>query len=114
MNLEMPVIAFLRPSLDEDDHRADRVRPLNVRDVVALDAVRRSRQIERRRKLGERARRRRLGRFLMREKVAQVLLGVLLHEAQVIGARAALRAQDAHALSFELREPHLDHGTVLG
>ena len=43
---EAPVLARLRLAVDEHDHRADRGRPLDVAHVVALDPLRRARQLE--------------------------------------------------------------------
>ena len=76
--------------------------------------MRRLGQIEGRREFGQCGRRGGFLRFLMREKILEVLLGVLLHQAQVIGALAALRAQDAHALTLRLGQPHFDYRAVVG
>ena len=43
---EAAVLAALRVAIDEHDHRAHRGRPLDVRDVVALDARRQRRQVQ--------------------------------------------------------------------
>ena len=54
---EAAVLAAARPALLEDDHAADRVRALDRRDVVALDAQRRRAQPKRAGKLVERGER---------------------------------------------------------
>ena len=55
--------------------------------------MRRLGQFERVGKIGERACLRRFLHFLMRQERFEILLGVLLHQAHVFGARAALRPQ---------------------
>src|ERR1700760_398916 len=46
-DLEAPVVGLLRRAALEDDHRRDRLRPAEVRDVEALDADRRRIEAER-------------------------------------------------------------------
>ena len=114
LDVEVPIVALLRPAFDEHDHRGDRIRSLDVRDVVALDPVRRVGQVERRRELGERRGRRGFGRLLMDQERAQVLLGVLLHQLQVVDAVTALGLQNANALALHLGQPRFDDAGVVG
>ncbi len=59
------------------------------------------RQLERVREIGERTRLRGLLHLLMGSECFEVLLGILLHEPQIVAARPALRLQDANALTFD-------------
>ena len=96
---EAAVLAGARPALLEHDHAADRLRALEVADVVALDAHRRRRQAERAGELLERAERLALvgqpARLLARER----LLGVARRELHELAPLAALRRPEVRPRS---------------
>src|SRR4029078_2589052 len=90
-DLEPAVLPRPRPALLEDALAPAGVRALDVRDVVALDPVRRSRKVERRRELLERAE----GLALVGEPAGlfsgERLGGVARREGHQLPALAALR-----------------------
>ncbi len=105
---ELAVVGLLRHGVLEDDHRADRVLPHRVRDVVALDPDRERLEVERLAKLLERldtACAPLLGlRLRTRERVARVLVGELLQPALLAALGDADLDARAAALGEELRD----------
>ena len=92
---EAPVLAAPRPALLEHDHAADRLGALEVRDVVALDAHRRSGQAEGLGQLLERGQRLALvgqpAGLLARQRLA----GVACRQLHQLAPLAALRDVEA-------------------
>ena len=124
---EPAVLAGPRPALLEHDHAAHRLRALEVRDVVALDAHRRPGEPERGRQLLERAERPALvgqpaGGFA-RERLLRVADGELhqlpllapLRGPQPDDARraAAVRNASRSAVSARLRGTRTSRGTLV-
>ena len=100
---EAPVLAAARLAVLEDDHAADRLGALEVRDVVALDAHRRSGQAEGLGQLLERGQRLALvgepARLLARQRLA----GVPRRERHELTALPALRDVEADMAPALLR-----------
>src|SRR5581483_2049113 len=105
---ELPVVGALRHPILEDDHRADRVLPHRVRDVVALDADRERLEVQRLAQLLERLHATRplllARRLLGHERVPRVLVRELLQATLLAALRDAHLDTAAALLGEELRE----------
>src|SRR5204862_6145612 len=100
-NAELPIVRLLRHGVLEDDHRADRRRLLDVRDVEALDSNRQALEVELLAEL--------LERLDTPEPLPLRLGGVLLErELGVLGGKLL-----EPALLAPARRPHLDPRAAL-
>ena len=96
------VVVLLHTAVFPDDHRADLLRPLDVRDVVALDAIGQPRQPERALELFEHEL---LAVVAGQEPILERDRGVGLGHRDELSLGPPLRRQHLHAAARELREP---------
>ena len=107
---EAAVVPGPRPALLEDDHAADRLGALERADVVALDAHRRTRQVERRRELLERSERAALIGQPAGLLAGQGLGGVADRQLHELALLAAPRDPQVHRPGAPLGQERLERG----
>src|SRR5205823_12320117 len=96
-DLEAPVVGALGEAVLHDDHRADDLGPLEVRDVEALDPQRRLGEGERVLERGQGPRARVVITRSLELVARECLTGVVGHSPEQLTLRPPLRDAHAHA-----------------